>query len=37
MVAFNNAFFVATLAALLIIPIGYMFKNPGWRKGRRRG
>ncbi len=37
MVAFNNAFFMASLAALLIIPIGYMFGNPGWRKGRRRG
>ncbi len=35
MVAFNNAFFTASLAALLIIPIGYMFANPGWRRGKR--
>ena len=31
MIAYNNCFVVASIAVLLIIPIAYLMKDPGWR------
>ena len=32
MIAFNNCFIVTTIAALCIIPLGYLLRDPGWRR-----
>ena len=35
MIAYNNCFVVMTIGVLCIIPIGYLLRNPGWRRVRR--
>jgi DHA2 family multidrug resistance protein len=32
MIAYNNTFVVAAIAALCIIPLVYMLTDPGWRR-----
>ena len=34
MIAYNNTFVVVTVASLLIIPLAYLLKDPGWRRRR---
>jgi DHA2 family multidrug resistance protein len=34
MIAYNNTFVVVTVASLLVIPLAYLLKDPGWRRRR---
>ena len=34
MIAYINSFALITVAALFIIPLGYLLANPGWRRAR---
>jgi len=31
MIAYNNCFFVISLGTLLLVPIAYLMRDPGWR------
>ena len=33
MVAYNNCFILISLGTLLLVPVAYLMKDPGWRHG----